>query len=299
MKLTPHVVAETIMMMGPRHPTWRTAKALPGLLALIKQAVLFDFGTVHASPEHKDFAVDLYERKLFGLPFPVTAFAFEGTPHVNPAIPTQRIGGGMMILHMDEKRGLHAIMCTEQRDEHGRSIGGIPIGVVMGAKLSNPTGDSVDITEATYPVMSDDIMAMMYGSAGPEGHDLMRQRVCSNLVGCMGMTVMLMSHGVTTERRDAPDKLNKARERKGKPAIRESYVVRLSLGDTYRIATEAGEESIAGHVRGSVRMHWRRGHFRTIRRGTDNELVVPVAPALIGANENAEPIRKAYAVRTP
>lgn len=298
MKITPHIIAETMMDMR-RSDLWRSKRAASYVLHLVKQAVLFDFGMVHPSMEHKDFALDLYSRGLFSLPYPVTAFAFEGKPSPNQLIRGQRAAGAMMVLSEDADKRLSAIMCTEMRDPDGRSMGAIPFAVVMRAKLSDPRDGTVKVDEETYPIVDDRMMAAIYGSADAAGHDTMRNRLCSNLVGCMGMVVMLMSKGVTTEHVVADAKLNRAREKRGKPAIGDRYVVRIDAGASREIHHDDGSTSdITGHTRGSPRMHWRRGHFRTIHRGADGERVVPVAPALIGANENAEPVRaKAYDVR--
>jgi hypothetical protein len=38
----------------------------------------------------------------------------------------------------------------------------------------------------------------------------------------------------------------------------------------------------------SPRMHWRRGHNRTLRKGRDMPLVVPIAPMWINADEASE-----------
>lgn len=295
MKVTPHAVAET-MMEHRAADFWRNKRAASYVLHLVRQAVLFDFGTVHPDMAHKDFSLDLYERGLFSLPFPVTAFAFEAKPnHPLQTYAGSRPAGAMMVLSQDDDKRISAIMCTEMRDEYGTTMGAIPFAIVLHAKLSNPSADhSVSVDEETFPLVDDRMMAAMYGSADARGHDSMRNRLCSNLVGCMGMTVMLMSKGVETEHHAASDKLNKAREKKGKPKIGDRYVVRVCAGDAYSIGDG---ESIAGHVRGSPRMHWRRGHFRTIGRGAETERVVPVAPALIGANENAGMIRKSYEVR--
>jgi hypothetical protein len=122
-------------------------------------------------------------------------------------------------------------------------------------------------------------------------------RVC--LWRAMGLVVMLMSKGVSTALVQPSGKLNRAREKRGKPLLRDRYVVTIDLARASHIENEDGSvEDISGHTRGSPRMHWRRGHFRTLYRGAMNERVVPVAPALIGANENADQIRaKAYEVR--
>lgn len=296
MKVTPHLVAET-MMEHRAASFWRSKKAASYVLHLVKQAVLFDFGAMHPEMAHKDFALDMYERRLFTLPFAVTAFAFEAKPN-NPlqaSYAGTRPAGAMMVLSQDEEQRLTAIMCTEMRDEGGMSMGAIPFAIVMRAKLSDASGGAVSVDEESFPLIDDAMMATMYGSADARGHDSMRNRLCSNLVACMGMTVMLMSKGVETEHHPAPAKLNKARVRKGKPPIGESYSVRINAGDSFSI----NGESIAGHVRGTPRIHWRRGHFRTIHRGTEVERVVPVAPCVVGVTDEARDLvqPKMYEVR--
>lgn len=297
MKITPHLVIETCLDLA-RSDVWRSKKAVSGCLQLIGQSTLFDFGSNLASMEHKAFALDLYERGLFGLPFPVTAFAFEAPPIANPHIASSRQAGGMMVLHMDEDGRISAIMCTEMRAPDGRTMGAIPFGLVMRAKLSDPKGDSVSVDEETYPLVDDEMMAAIYGGPMHDRHDTMRNRLCSNLVGCMGLTVMLMSKGIITEHVPAPAKLNKARALKGKPRIADRYVVSLDPGLTRQIVHADGSESdITGHVRGHPRPHWRRGHFRTLYRGTSDERVVPVAPALIAANESSPATKAIYRLK--
>ena len=296
MNITPHVVIETMMKMGMNHSTWREPKSLPMIAALIKRATLFDFGALAPSMEHKDFALDLYERQLFTLPFEITAFTFRGIPHPNAVHQSPGQSSAMIVVSQEKDHRLTAIMCTEQRDQDGRSQGAIPMSVMMRAKLSNPRTGEVDVSEETYPLISDRVLRLMYGDNAEIIHATMVQRVASNLVAAMGMSVMLMSKGVETELHPAPDRLNKAREKKGKPIIGDRYSVRIRAGDAYSISTGNGDESIAGHTRGAPRMHWRRGHFRTLYRGSEAERIVPVAPSLIGANDAAEPIRKAYKV---
>ena len=292
MKVTPHLVVETVLKHRASN-VWRSKKAVSGVVTLINQAVLFEFGTLHASSEHKAFALDLYERGLFTLPYDVTAFSFEGVPNSTQYVGSQRAAGAMMVLSMDDDRRLSAIMCSEMREPDGRSVGAIPFGLVMHAKLSNPGENTVNVEEQTYPLVDDQMMAAMYGSSGQSGHDAMRNRLCSNLVSCMGMTVMLMSKGIVTEHTPAPDKLNKARKIRGKPIIRDSYVVRIDPVMARQIAHADGSVTdITGHTRGSPRPHWRRGHFRTIHRGDSQERVIPVAPSMVAVNSDS-PVTKA------
>lgn len=292
--VTPHMVVETVLEHRASD-MWRSKRAMSMVLGLIGRATLFEFGPTHPAMEHKEFALDMYERGLFTLPYPVTAFSFSGIPNPNQYVASQRAAGAMMVLSTDDDGRISAIMCTEMRAPDGRSMGAIPFGLVLRAKLSNPHGGSVDVNEETYPLVDDRMMAAIYGSSDAAGHDTMRNRLCSNMVACMGMTVMLMSKGVVTERHEAPVKLNKAREKKGKPRINDRYVVRVD--PAYARVVDHGDGSvsdISGHSRGSPRPHWRRGHFRTIYRGQEQERVVPVAPALIAANPDSDVTRAVY-----
>ena len=288
MNLSPHLVVETIRNGTPQS-MWRSPEeTLPAICALISGATLFEFGDVTPEVEHKEFGVDLYERGLFSLPFPVTAFSYTGAPTPTEFVSASSLAGGMMVLHQGECGRLDAIVCNEYHDQFGRAVGALPIAVMLNASFSTATKDSCDVSETSYPLVSDDMMATMYGDAGQAGHELMRRHLCDNLLGSLGLSILLMSKGVTTQRVAAPDKLNKNREKKGKCPIHDRYVVNINLsGDSKTLATEDGEANISGHVRGLPRLHWRRGHYRTIFRGSERERVVPVAPALIGANGSA------------
>lgn len=299
MNVTPHLVIETVLRHA-RSDVWKSKEAMSAVLTLIGQAVLFDFGTLRPAPEHRDFALDLHDRGLFALPFPVVAFAMRGQPHATPHVDPSKNAGAMMVLSADKNDTFTAVMCSEMRSPDGRAEGAIPFATVMRARMENFRADdhAVDVTDTTYPLVNDRMMAAMFGSADEDGIMLMRSRMISNLIGCMGYTVMLMSKGVVTERTEAPAKLNAARAKKGKPRIGDRYVVRIDPGAARMIAEEGGGQTdITGHRRGSPRPHWRRGHFRTIYRGSATERVVPVAPALIAADPDSDVTKAVYRMR--
>lgn len=291
MRITPQAVLDSIDRyrrdgLQPFRPAELSAS-----IRILEQAVLFTFPDPGEIAEHCAFAIDLYERGLFRLPFPTTAVAFErdlGPPH--------GIRGGMFVLIMDDAQRISCISCSEV-DDPGRYA--IPVGIVLRAKVAKagPREGTIQ-EEVSAAVVTDRIASAMFG-AGPAGREKMRGRLLNNTVNAMALIVMLMSKGVTTTAVTPSDKLNKARLKRGKPALRESYVVAIDAGRSHVISHDDGSESdITGHTRGSPRMHWRRGHFRTLARGTDAERVVPVAPALVAANEMADAVRaKAYEVR--
>lgn len=291
MKITPTLVLESVDKLKSTKAF--RADIMPMVKALIEQAVLFTFAEEPGElAEHCAFAIDLYERGLFTLPFPVTALSFErelGHP----------LGkrGGMLVLTMDKEGRINAISCSEL-DEPTNGPKAIPVGVAMRVRVEKdgPRAGKIH-NDLVASVVNDKIAAAMFG-AGEAGAETMRERLLNNTVNAMALVVMLMSKGVNTEMIPASDKLNKARAKRGKPPIRDRYVVKIDAGDSRTIHHADGSTSdITGHARGTPRIHWRRGHFRTLYRGTEAERVVPVAPALIGANENAETVRaKAYEV---
>lgn len=290
MRITPQHVIESIDSLS-KSDAFRTEE-IALVRPLLDQAVLFTFPDVGAIDEHCAFAIDLYERGLFTLPFPVTALSFERD--LGPPLGRR---GGMIVLHMDDAKRISAISCSECEDPKD-GLSAIPVAVVLRAVVAKagPREGTIQ-EELTASLVNDKIAAAMFGP-GEAGREKMRGRVLNNTVNAMALVVMLMSKGVSTEQIKASDKLNKARAKRGKPPIRDRYVVKIDAGGTRTIHHADGSTSdITGHERGSPRMHWRRGHFRTLYRGSDEERIVPVAPALIGANGMADVVRtKAYEV---
>lgn len=291
MLITPHAVLESI-------DKFKGSKAfrpdvLPIARRMVEESVLFTWREEPGElAEHCAFAIDLYERGLFTLPFPHTALSFErdlGHPHGRR--------GGMFILSMNKDGSLNGLSCSETVDAK-RDGNAIPVGLALRVRVQSdgPRAGNVE-NDITAHVVNDKIIAAMFGE-GQAGRDKMRDRLLNNTINAMALVVMLMSKGVTTELQPAQPKLNKAREKRGKPPIKDRYIVKVDAGAIRTINHADGTTSdITGHTRGSPRIHWRRGHFRVLRRGTEQEAIVPVAPALIGANENAEKVRhKAYEV---
>lgn len=290
MKIAPHNVIETVRDSKLSPETWRAPHTLPALVGLIARATVFEFGELRPDQAHIDFGLDLLDRDLFTLPFPITAFSFQGTPdHIRMRGDKRR--GGMCILYQHEgEKSLTMISCNEMVDQSGRTVGAIPMALVSRARFANRAGTSVDSIATTQAIVSDRVLRAMYGGTTDEAHDALTQRTANNMVQCVGLAVMLMSRGVATERIEAPAKLNKARAARNKPIIADRYEVTIKAGDCYAIQGEDGEDdqNIQGHKRGSPRPHWRRGHIRCIHRGTPNEYFKPIAPMIVAANGNAD-----------
>ncbi|MFA1677230.1 hypothetical protein ACDY97_32140 [Rhizobium mongolense] len=89
-------------------------------------------------------------------------------------------------------------------------------------------------------------------------------------------------------RRDepAPDRLNKQRERKGRPPIRSMIVIDVRVNHMARPQHQ-------GSSGRTVPPHWRRGHVRTLADGR----IIPVEPCWVNANGDLPPPPKPVVVK--
>jgi len=88
-------------------------------------------------------------------------------------------------------------------------------------------------------------------------------------------TVALQSKDTATERIEAPTRLNGRRAKRGKPPLFEHRIV--------RVAPDLSDVLVSGspRTRRSPRLHWRRGHVRTLHSGGK----VSVSPCLVGRGD--------------
>jgi hypothetical protein len=235
--------------------------------------------------EHKDFAADLMDRGLFCLPYPTTAISFAAGPLA-----------WLVVLHQLPK-GISAILCADLSG----GCNPIPIFVSPVNRLyTNGVGEMEGLLfpEKRILLRDDYLSAARHRELGSLSN-VLTLVAARAIVMAFGYIVAFMSKGVVVNEVVPSEKLNRRREQRGKPPLRAHYVISFDLG-SYRTlhCADGSTTDIDGHTRGAPRPHWRRGHFRTLYRGTSNERVIPVAPALVGANENADPIRaKVYSAR--
>ena len=110
------------------------------------------------------------------------------------------------------------------------------------------------------------------------------------LWGLFGAVACLSSKSVKQTIVPAPEKLNRARAKRGKLPIYEYRKITIGRGAD-AIGSYEGK-SVEG--RASPRLHWRRGHYRTL----PSNVRVPVSPTLVGLSENGF-IDKDYIIRNP
>lgn len=94
---------------------------------------------------------------------------------------------------------------------------------------------------------------------------------------CLAAMMILMAKDVKTVERHPPAALNQHRAKKGKVPLFSHHVVTIK---PERIVYEQGDGTDANGIkRASPRLHWRRGHVRTLSSGKK----VGVPPCIIGA----------------
>lgn len=290
MRITPHGVIES-MGHAERVGYFRPGVLLAAVRGILEGAVLFQFPDVHGIEEHCSFAVDLYERGLFRLPFPVTALALERD--LGPPIGRR---GSMIVLIEREDGKIGALSCSEVDDAKNA----VPISMANMVSFEKVNERSCDVRGHSAPLVSDAVLDAMYLKPefkGMSPWDVVHHRTMNNVLSGMGLVVMLMSKGVSTEHVPPQERLNKARAKNRKPLIGDRYVVSIDLGTCRTICNADGtQDDITGHKRGSPRPHWRRGHFRTLNRGGE-ERIIPVAPSLIAANADSVVTQKVYSIK--
>ena len=90
---------------------------------------------------------------------------------------------------------------------------------------------------------------------------------------------LMGARGITTTKISQPDKLNKARLRRGKPPIYEIHEIKIVLGD--QAYNPDGSHSTGNGTK--KRMHWRRGHVRRLNTGkVTNVRPMLINPSVVG-----------------
>lgn len=244
-------------------------------------AVTFDFAHFAPSEEHVEFGMDLAGRGLYRPPFPVTFFNWRSNDRDQ----------GLIVSEDAEMQGTphysFIVIGTSKTDRNGGEEYRVPVYMCLLNKA-----DPWDSGAPYIQVMKGFDMHDRDGVVLGEKNRLSTMGRAIRFV--CGATSMLMSKDVSTRIDPAPTKLNSQRAEKGKPRVGEVHTIKIiaSAEHTY---LEAGR-SFGSHA--SPRLHWRRGHFRTLHRGEENQRIIPVAPSLVGANEAAKNVvPKEYKIR--
>lgn len=201
--------------------------------------------------EFLDFGGELLERGLLRLPFEDTIFEFEIDRK------TKKIGDESSSIYV-----LNWITVLAQQAVDKR----------ISARIIYHENGAINIPDA----------AVIFGPEnGPcevkhyrKDYAKTDEAAAYEAIGLISTAVAAISSKSTkTELVEAPERLNKARLKKGRVPLSAFHKVTLP-------GKPAGGVSGEGH-HASPRMHWRRGHYRTLSWGQ----VVPVSPCLVGVIE--------------
>lgn len=283
--MTPHAIIES-MTAAVKEPGGAERlrdmvdlSVWPDVLRALSRAVHFEMGEARPTEPHEEFAFDLFERDLFQPPFPVTFWTGQVSPNAGFLLsaddpvswrPTGDHAGG--------ERGLgiivfgRAMRGTEQ-------IGFIPM--VSGRVSHTPLGADGPIRFSWRSISQG---ARSYKTGVEYDEDRYAGVIDKASRFMFGSTAMLMTPDIEQKIETAPRKLNAAREKKGRPPITERRVITIKAYAREALSGTAAVEAFDG--RRGPRPHMRRGHFRTLARGSETERVIPVAPCVVGVSDD-------------
>lgn len=267
----------------------------PDVVKALSQAVHFELGEARPTEPHEEFAFELFERDMFRMPFPCTFWTGRASPNtavlVSEADPeTWRPVGE----HAGGVRGLGLIIIGQMLDRKGSGRREWYVPLVSGRMSHTPLAHDGGVKFGWRGLTQ---TAASRKSGRPWDTEDFAAAIDKCWRLACGATAMLMTPDVDQRIEPAPVKLNKARSAKGKPLIGERRVVIIK---PHAIGALSGAEARAAFEgRSAPRPHMRRGHFRTIHRGAENQRVVPVAPCVVGISDDArEAVRpKQYVIK--
>jgi hypothetical protein len=269
--MTPHGVLEDMARFPPHllarcfdRDGWSKA------LGYLAEAVWFDYGNSAPLLTHAEFAQDMLGRGLFRLPFNTVFATANVIPHT-AIIGRQHLDGSSL------KRVSWFIVAPARIADMGEFMVPLMSGELIGDDLSDGIVNWRSLTTQRHASRK---------TGKPWDDETYQEGAEKAISFLLSSTTLLMSQDVETEIIPAPTKLNLQRQKKGRVEVGERRVVRIKKACRHAY-TDAVER-----YKSSPRMHWRRGHFRRVRE----DLIVPVAPCIIGGNEAVRPIIKRYEV---
>jgi hypothetical protein len=234
--------------------TWDTIK-----INLVK-AVPFHFQDATPEPVHADFAEQLLQHKLLKPPFESTLISSSALPKVYFLCGIAR---GLLVVVAFSYFG----------------YGEMPKDVAAPAYVVASTDDFT--TDA--PMVN--IVPLLDKNTTAQN----QKNGAWAFQTAAAYLALLMSKEVVDRVEPSPEKLNRARAKKGRLPIPERHTVTIRLNVK---AALAGPRA-PGDGRASPCMHWRRGHLRRLPSGVIKE----IPPTVVNAREEAQPAIKQYIIK--
>lgn len=274
--MTPHGTLEdirTLVSLLPKAVQTFDTDALSDAARAVARSVHFEFGNIAPLVEHQEFANDLLANGMFRLPFDTVFLTGNAIPKTG-IVATQEVADG--------KLNRLSWYIVAPAIIGGEAEVGVPLmsGELVGDDLAHGRVNWRSLT--TQPHGSRKTGRTWSEDDYASGAD-------KALLWILTTTVLLMSKDVDVAVERPSGKMNRERERKGKLPVAERRVVKIKMEKRAAYATSV-DDFRSG--KSSPRMHWRRGHMRTIRPG----VVVPVAPSIVNASPDSRPAPKSYEV---
>jgi hypothetical protein len=253
------------------------------LASILEKAVTFDFGEVELDPALIEFGAELRERGLFRLPFE-TVFYSARVPKDPCWVEDGEIPG----------RYTRDVLMLANTNATGACEY-----FYFSSGLLHPQENRYHswLHDRTW-FNQDDPKTLFtdHDTQEPKSSRSVREDDPVPMIAVRaveGLTALLMSDSAVRHVEPASAKLNRRRAEKGKPPINDT--IKVTLRAPRYVGGGTSQDTHA-----SPRLHWRRGHFRTLKHekyGT--ERVVPVAPCLVGAADGVMlPPTKTYQVES-
>ena len=282
--MTPHGILDDIdrlrSTLGDRLGEYWHEGDLADAATMIARAVAFEFGEACPLSEHLTFADEMLSRGLMRLPFECVLMTATAIPETGIVV-RQNVSDNVL------RRMQWFVVAPSEID---------------GARLHVPLMWGELVSDDGSPDLHNhgivnwrSITTVRHSSRktrepwSDETYQTASEKVVSFLCGA---SVLLISKDVEVSTIAVPDRLNKKREKRGRRPIGERRIVRIKL-DRRSAYTSASDDFRSGR---SVSMHFRRGHFRTLSKDREIPLIVPVAPTIVGAKDDAVPMAKTYRI---
>lgn len=242
----------------------------------LRLAVHFEFGEAVPDTAHLEFAMGMQERGLFKLPYPSVLYTG------NCSKKTGVLGFHHPGDRKEDKTIFMIVMTAFMVDTPlTMAFPAVPVSI----SSSIPGEERIHWRSLTKGGLQ-----RTRDGTTPLDEKGMENRSARAWSLLSGWTTLMMSKDVETIKLDAPYRLNKARALKGKLPIKERMIVRIKPE-----ARERQRQAALGFERNSPKMHWRRGHFRTLHE-KHGGVTIPIAPMIINAADDVKPIAKSYKI---
>lgn len=284
--MTPHgVISDIRTATKAGHSRHWHSDMLIEAVQVIATAVHFDFGAIKPLTAHVQFGHDMLSRGLFRLPFETIFLTGQTIPYTGICI-RQTVEG-------DYLKRLELFTCAPARSADLAIDYAMPS---LWGELVVADGEIDMIAHGTVNWKSMTVDPHRSRTTGREwtadDYHEASEKVLNFVEGAVSF---LMAKDIEARLEPAPDKLNNRRIAQGKFPIGPRFVVRVrpEAREAYRRAAD-GDGAHPGVI-----CHFRRGFFRDLGfpRKKDGERIIPVAPTIVGARDDAKPMVKRYEVK--